>query len=51
MTETLTQNNEKEKNALIIKLLNEGVYKTKNRQLYQLSFNELKTLYKKILQP
>ncbi|GEB76528.1 Fur-regulated basic protein FbpA [Sporolactobacillus inulinus] len=51
MTETLTQNKDKKKNDLIIKLLNKGVYKTKNRQLYQLSFNELETLYKKILQP
>ncbi|SFG37220.1 Fur-regulated basic protein FbpA [Sporolactobacillus nakayamae] len=50
MTDTLTKGYEKKKNDLIGKLLDLGIFKTKNRQLYELSLNELEDTYRQLLQ-
>lgn len=40
--------NEQKKDYLIGKLLDRGIYKTKNQQLYELSLSELEHTYQKL---
>ncbi|GGL45530.1 Fur-regulated basic protein FbpA [Sporolactobacillus putidus] len=40
--------NEQKKDDLIVKLLDRGIYKTKNQQLYELSLSELEHAYQQI---
>ncbi|MCQ2011524.1 MAG: Fur-regulated basic protein FbpA [Sporolactobacillus sp.] len=49
MTDTLTKNYEEKKNNLIGKMLDHGIFKFKNHQLYELSLTELEIAYKRYL--
>ncbi|MFT8317881.1 MAG: Fur-regulated basic protein FbpA [Sporolactobacillus sp.] len=42
--------NEQRKESIIEGLLDHGIYKTENHQLYELSLSELEYIYQKILQ-
>ncbi|MTT30596.1 Fur-regulated basic protein FbpA [Terrilactibacillus sp. BCM23-1] len=48
MSTYLHKAEEKKKNRYINRLLNLGVYKTKNRQLYELSLQQLEQEYDKV---
>ncbi|MDD9147248.1 MULTISPECIES: Fur-regulated basic protein FbpA [unclassified Sporolactobacillus] len=39
---------EQKKDDLIVKLLDRGIYKTKNHQLYELSLSELERAYRQL---
>lgn len=45
MHEPFTSNNEEKKDVIIGKLLDLGIYKSKNQQLYELSLRELESTY------
>ncbi|MCO7174540.1 Fur-regulated basic protein FbpA [Sporolactobacillus kofuensis] len=47
MTESRIENNEKRKNDLIRKLLDRGIFKNGEYQLYELSLSELEHTYNK----
>lgn len=50
MSDSLTKSYEKKKDDLIGKLLDRGIFKTNDHQLYELSLSELEHTYKKLSQ-
>ncbi|MCO7126211.1 Fur-regulated basic protein FbpA [Sporolactobacillus shoreicorticis] len=49
MSNTLTRSYEEKKSDLISKMLDHGIFKFKNHQLYELSLTELENVYQKHL--
>ncbi|RYL89770.1 Fur-regulated basic protein FbpA [Sporolactobacillus sp. THM7-4] len=48
MSDRFQTENEQRKDFIIGKLLDGGIYKTENRQLYELSLKELENTYEKL---